>query len=115
MILKILGHISLNNVDLWLQNEARFGQQNTTTKLWAERGSRPRSMKQQQFEYAYLFGAVCINNGVSKALIMPCVNRYIMVTHLQQISDRTRADRHPIIIMDGTGWHSDNIDEGLKN
>jgi len=115
MILRIPGHISLNNVDLWLQDEARFGQQNTTTKLWAERGSRPRAVKQQQFEYAYLFGAVCINNGVSEALIMPCVNRDIMITHLQQISDRTRADRHAVIIMDGAGWHSDNIDEGFKN
>jgi len=34
MILRIPGHISLNNVDLWLQDEARFGQQNTTTTLF---------------------------------------------------------------------------------
>ncbi|EGQ7758701.1 hypothetical protein QRC94_002342 [Vibrio vulnificus] len=50
----------LDNVDVWFQDEARFGQQNTTTRLWVERGSRPRVVKQQQFEYAYLFGSVCL-------------------------------------------------------
>ena len=52
-------YIPLDTVDIWFQDEARFGQQNTTTKLWAAKGSRPRAVKQQQFEYAYLFGAVC--------------------------------------------------------
>ena len=60
--------MALDNVDIWLQDEARFGQQNTTTKLWAEKGTRPRAVKQQQFEYAYLFGSVCITNGASEAL-----------------------------------------------
>jgi hypothetical protein len=39
----------LDNVDIWFQDEARFGQYNTTTRLWAEKGSRPRAVKQQQF------------------------------------------------------------------
>jgi hypothetical protein len=40
---------ALDNVDIWFQDEARFGQHNTTTRLWAEKGSRPRAVKQQQF------------------------------------------------------------------
>ncbi len=32
-ILKIPGHMGLDNVDVWFQDEARFGQQNTTTRL----------------------------------------------------------------------------------
>ncbi|PTP57474.1 IS630 family transposase, partial [Vibrio splendidus] len=27
---------------VWFQGEARFGQRNTTTKIWAEKGTRPR-------------------------------------------------------------------------
>ena len=68
-ILKIPGHIGLDKVDVWFQDEARFGQQNTTTRLWAERGTRPRALKQQQFEYAYLFGSVCPARGVSGTLL----------------------------------------------
>ncbi|WP_404852052.1 transposase [Colwellia sp. MB3u-4] len=59
MIRTIPWNVSLKNVDVWFQDEARFGQQNTTTRLWAKKGTRPRAVKQQQFEYAYLFGAVC--------------------------------------------------------
>jgi len=51
-------HVILKNFDVWFQDEARFGQQNTTTRVWAEKGTRPRAVK-RQFEYAYLFGADC--------------------------------------------------------
>ncbi|KOY18840.1 hypothetical protein ACX06_22695 [Vibrio parahaemolyticus] len=45
-ILNIPEHIALECVDVWLQDEARFGQQNTTTRLWAENATRPRAVKQ---------------------------------------------------------------------
>ncbi|PAJ75281.1 hypothetical protein CJF42_05835, partial [Pseudoalteromonas sp. NBT06-2] len=63
MIRTIPWNVSHENIDVWFQDEARFGQQNTTTKLWTEKGTRPRAVRQQQFEYAYLFGAVCPSTG----------------------------------------------------
>ena len=63
-----------SNIDICFQDEARFGQQNTTTRLWAEKGSRPRTVKQQQFQYAYLFGAICPANGATEAIVTPYVN-----------------------------------------
>ncbi|HDY7620278.1 TPA: hypothetical protein RQJ82_002503 [Vibrio vulnificus] len=78
--------MGLDNVDVWFQDEARFGQQNTTTRLWAERSSRPRVVKQQQFEYAYLFGSVCPTRGIGEAIVVPWVNKNIMVEHLKQRS-----------------------------
>ena len=74
LIQRIPGHIALKRVDIWFQDEARFGQQNTTTRIWSTKGSRPRVVKQQQFEYAYLFGAVCPATGETEALIAPWVN-----------------------------------------
>lgn len=61
---------------MWFQDEARFRQQTSTTKVWAETGSRSRVVKQQQFEYAYLFGAVCPATSETEALISPLVNPY---------------------------------------
>ena len=52
-------NVHLEQIDVWFQDEARFGQQNQTTRLWAPKGSRPRAIRQQQFDYGYLFGAVC--------------------------------------------------------
>jgi hypothetical protein len=40
----------LNKVDVWFQDEARVGQQGSITRIWAEKGTRPRAVRQQQFE-----------------------------------------------------------------
>jgi transposase len=115
MIKLIPGHLPLDRVDIWFQDEARFGQQNTTTRLWAKTGSRPRAIKQQQFEYAYLFGAVCPATGETEALITPYVNKEIMIKHLALISKKTRPGRHAVVIMDGAGWHTNDIDTEFDN
>lgn len=114
-ILKIPVHIPLEQVDVWFQDDARFGQQNTTTRLWAERGTRPRAIKQQQFEYAYLFGSVCPNRGIGEAMVVPWVNKETMIHHLGQISQVTERGRHAVVIMDGAGWHSNDIAEQFDN
>jgi transposase len=94
------------DMDIWFQDEARFGQQNQTTRVWAERGTRPRAVKQQQFEYGYVFGAVCPSNGKTEALITPCVNKEAMTLHMEQISKATEFGRHAVVLMDGAGWHT---------
>jgi transposase len=111
----IPGHIALDSVDIWFQDEARIGQQNTTTRVWAEKGSRPRVVKQQQFDYAYLFGAVCPATGETEALLAPWVNKEVMTQHLEQISAKTKPGRHAVVIMDGAGWHTDNIANNIDN
>nr|WP_158005936.1 hypothetical protein [Vibrio parahaemolyticus] len=45
-ILKIPEHIALECVDVWFQDKARFGQQNTTTRLWTEKATHLRAVKQ---------------------------------------------------------------------
>ncbi|AZG37368.1 IS630 family transposase [Shewanella psychromarinicola] len=108
-------YIPLDTVDIWFQDEARFGQQNTTTRLWAAKGSRPRAVRQQQFEYAYLFGAVCPATGATEALVTPFVNRAAMWQHLKQISEATHSDRYALVIIDGAGWHTDDIAKEFSN
>jgi transposase len=112
MIPKDHGHSS---IDIWFQDEARFGQQNTTTRLWAEKGSRPRAVKQQQFQYAYLFGAICPATGATEAIVTPYVNKEAMRQHLMQISQATKAGRHAVVIMDGAGWHTDDTALAFDN
>jgi len=102
-------------VDVWFQDEAKFGQQNTTTRLWAEKGTRPRAVKQQQFEYAYLFGAVCPSTGATEALIAPCMNMDVMRKHLSLISKRTLSKRHAVIIVDGAAWHQEHLADEFEN
>lgn len=92
-------------VEVWFQDEARIGQQGTLTTRWAERGSRPTAVKQTEYEWAYLFGAVNPLTGASSAMIAPTVNTDYMNAHLQFISQAADGDVHVVLVLDGAGWH----------
>lgn len=49
----------------------RVGQKNNLVYQWAKTGSRPRQPKDQRYENAYVFGAVCPSRDTGVALIMP--------------------------------------------
>jgi len=115
VILMVPGYLPLERVDIWFQDEARFGQQNTTTRVWAEKGSRPRVVRQQQFISAHIYGAVCPSTGQTEALISPILSTEVMEKHLQQISDTTPSWRHAVVIMDCASWHSKKLISRFKN
>lgn len=92
-------------VEVWLQDEARVGQQGTLTRVWAQRGSRPAAVRQTEYEWAYLFAAVNPMTGVSSALIAPTVNTHYMNKHLQFISREAGPDVHVVLVLDQAGWH----------
>ncbi|WP_051369130.1 transposase [Psychromonas arctica] len=57
----------------------------------------------------------CVTNGQSQAMVMPYVNKDIMHVHLKQISMNTAEDRHAVIIMDGAGWHTEDLAININN
>jgi hypothetical protein len=93
-------------VEVRWQDEARVGQQGTLTRVWAQRGSRPRAVRDHRFTSAYLFGAVCPARGTGAAVIMPHVNIEAMNEHLAEISHCVAVGAIALLILDGAGWHS---------
>ena len=92
-------------VELWWQDEARVGQQGSLTYIWADKGSRPRAPRDQRYDWAYLFGAVCPARGIGAALVLPFVNAEAMNLHLAEISTQVAPGAHAVITLDGAGWH----------
>ena len=83
---KLPENISLNQVDIWFQDESRVGQQGSTTRIWAPKGTRPRAIKQQQFKYAYIYGAVCPSLQQAIGLVLPLANSAGMAAPLEVIA-----------------------------
>ena len=63
-----------------------------------------------EYEWAYVFGAVCPATGESSAMIAPTVNVGLMNQHLRWISEAVSATLageivQVILILDNAGWH----------
>ena len=55
-------------IEIWFQDEARIGQKNKITRRWARRGTRPRAPHDQRTRSAYIFGAICPQEGKGAGL-----------------------------------------------
>ena len=92
-------------VEVWFQDEARVGQQGTLTRCWGLTGSRPTAVKQTEYEWVYLFGAVNPLTGESSALL-GSDGQHGVHEPSSAVHQRTgRADKHVILVLDRAGWH----------
>ncbi len=83
-----------------------MGQRGTLSRVWAKKGTRPRVVRQQQYNNAYIFGAVCPQREESVALVLPTANTESMKLHLDEVSKNIEQGRHAVIIMDKASWHT---------
>lgn len=103
-------NVKVEDVDIWFQDETRVGQRGTVSRIWAEKGTRPRVVRQQQFDSAYIFGAVCPQKDEGIGLVLPDANTEGMNLHLQAISSEVPEGRHAVVVFDKAGWHTtDNL------
>jgi transposase len=90
----------------YFQDEARFGQKGTITRVWAPKGSRPRAVRQLRYTSLYVLVAVCITTGATSALIMPGLDAEVLNLFLAQMSRELPAGVHAVLIWDGAGFHT---------
>src|SRR5206468_7678433 len=83
----------------YYQDEARFGQHGTLTRVWARVGSRPPAIRQTQYDYLYVFSAACPETGDATGLITPNVNTGTMNAFLEQFSRELPADVHAAMVL----------------
>jgi putative transposase len=93
-------------IEVWFQDEMRLGQKNSLVYQWAKTGTRPRQPKDQRYENAYVFGAVCPGRDTGVALIMPNADTASMQMHIDAIGRAIRPGAHALIILDKAGWHT---------
>jgi len=94
------------NLRVYFEDETRFGQQGTMTRVWARRGSRPTAVRQTEYEYLWVIGAVCPATGHADGLICPSLNTAMMNLFLRQFAQTIPVDEHAVLIWDGAGYHT---------
>jgi transposase len=93
-------------IEVWFQDEARFGQQGTLTRVWAPVGSRPRAVKQTQYDYLYVLGAVCPQTGRTAGLLAPNLNTHTVNAFFDQLAKEIKPQVHVVLIWDQAGYHT---------
>ncbi len=88
------------------QDAARFGQQGTSTRVWARRGSRPRAVRQNGRPWLDVRMAVCLSTGSVSAVLMPEWDTAVINRLLEQFARELPAGVHAVVIWDGAGDHT---------
>src|SRR4029077_4051027 len=92
-------------VQVWHQDEARFGQQGTIPGVGARRGSRPRRVRQNGRTSLYVLTAVCAAIGAAAGLIAPELNTAVVNLFLEQLARQLAPGVHAVLLWDGAGYH----------
>ena len=90
-------------IEIWFQDEVRIGQKNKITRRWAKRGTRPSAPHDQRTKSAYIFGAICPQEGKAAGLVLPFCNTDTMNLHLAEIALHIAPGAHAVLLMDQAG------------
>jgi transposase len=93
-------------VEVWFQDEARFGQQGTITRKWARRGSRPPVVKQTQYDYLYVLAGVCPATGNSVGMLSPYMNVDAINAFFKEFEKEVDPNVHVVMFWDQAGYHT---------
>jgi transposase len=93
-------------VEVWHQDEARFGQKGSLTRVWARRGSRPRRVRQDGRESLYVLTAACAATGAAVGLVMPELNTAVVNRFLEEFSRGLAPGVHAVLLWDNAGYHT---------
>jgi putative transposase len=93
-------------VEVWFEDEARFGQKGTLTTVWARRGSRPTAVRQTQYDYLWVIAAACPATGAAAGIVMPHLDTPTINAFLEQFAAQLAPDAHAVLIWDGAGFHT---------
>jgi len=92
-------------VEAWFQDEARFGQQGTVCRVWGLRGSDVRAVRQTEYHWTYLFGAVCPERGEVCGWRMPEADTEMMNLFLAELARQAAPAVQVLLVLDRAGWH----------
>jgi DDE superfamily endonuclease len=98
-------HPEATRIELWFEDEARVGQKGRVTRVWYQKGVRPRGPREQRFASAHLFGAVCPERDAGVALVLPEVSTAAMSLFLAELSRAIPTGTHAVLVLDRAGWH----------
>ena len=92
--------------DGWTYTSNRVGQKGRGTRVWFERGVRPRGSIDQRHASAWLYGAVRPGTDQAFALVLTEVGTAATQAFLDHFAAALPERVHAALLLDGAGWHT---------
>jgi transposase len=102
-------------VEVLLRDEAGFGWQGTTTHVLVKTGSRPRAVRQTEYEWLYVVGAGCPESGESVGLFSSTINSDVVNIFLKQFAEEISRDVHVLLLYDQACFHTSKMSKIPEN
>ena len=96
---------SQKKLEVYFQDETRYGQQTINYKILAKRGSRPIYKKQHGFLNSWIYGAINSESGKKFGLVLPKLNSENMQMFLNKFSKTINHNKQVLLILDGSSAH----------
>ena len=93
-------------VEVYFQDEARFGQQGTLTRGWAQRSQRFTAVRQTKYDWLYVIGAACPRTGHAVGMLSPYISVEVMNIFLGLFAKEIPKDVHVVMVWDRAGFHT---------
>lgn len=93
-------------VEVFFQDEARFGRKGTLTRVWAPTGTRPTAVRQTEYESLQVITAACPATGQAIGAVMPRADTATTNAFLELMSGSLEPGVHAILIWDNAGFHT---------
>jgi transposase len=62
-------------------------------------------VRQTQYDYLWVIGAVCPETGQAEGLLSPRLNTEVINIFLEQFSQTLAEDEYAVMVWDGAGFH----------
>lgn len=94
-------------VEVWAQDEARFGLKPIARRVWSLEGCRPRCGGRTRYEWLYVYGFTRPKAGQTFTVILPRVNAERMALALAAFATEADPDGRKVLVLlvDNAGWH----------
>jgi hypothetical protein len=95
-------------VEVWAEDEARFGLKPILRRVWSPRGQRPLATSAPRYQWLYTYGFVEPATGRTEWLILPTVRTDVMTQALAQFAQAVAAGprKQVVLVLDQAGWHT---------
>ncbi|MBA4183451.1 MAG: IS630 family transposase [Acidobacteria bacterium] len=105
-------------VQVWAEDEARFGLQPILRKVWAKVGRRPLVEVNPHYEWFWSYGAVCPKSGESFFLVLPNLQASSVEIFLREFAKAQGVgeEKKIVLMCDGAPGHRSQlkVPEGIE-